>query len=123
MKRKLSGFILAGGTAFLAGAAALKLSIATGVSPMLAQVPAFAVAVTVSWLINRNLAFSVKAGTSSLREYGLYIGASTLGLGLNMAGYTASLLLGVTPLAALAIGTATGLVANFLIYDRVIFRN
>ncbi len=124
-RRKIGGFLLAGGTAFLAGAAALKGSMAAGLPALAAQAPAFAVAVTVSWLINRNLAFraSREGGSGGLlTEYGAYVASSGLGLILNVAGYSSALLLGAPPLAALVVGTATGLIANFLMYDRVVFR-
>jgi len=93
----------------------------------LAQLPAFFVGVTFTWWGNRVLTFREHAAqTSLLREWSKFVVANGLGAIANYALYVTLLKFGPYPLnipyLALAAGTLLGLVFNFTMSKRFVFR-
>lgn len=89
--------------------------------------PAFAVAVTFTWWGNRTITFREHAATSGLaREWFAFVVANSLGAGANLSVYYLLVSLVPSPLGnplvANAAGTLVGLVFNFTVSSRVVFR-
>jgi putative flippase GtrA len=91
------------------------------------QIPAFFVAVTFTWWGNRVLTFREHAARESLiREWGKFVAANALGAVANYALYVSLLRFAPwpanNPYVALAAGTLFGLVFNFTMSKRFVFR-
>lgn len=100
-----------------------------GVSPYVARAASIATAMTGTWFGNRTLTFREHAASGArgmFREWLTFAGANTAGNLLNYATFAA--LIGFAPAPfnyryfALAAGTAVGLVFNFTLSRRVVFR-
>ncbi|MGB8363026.1 MAG: GtrA family protein [Rhizomicrobium sp.] len=90
--------------------------------------PAFIVAVTFTWWGNRVLTFYEHAARSSLmREWGKFVVANGLGAIANYLLYVSMLRFAPppadNPYLALAAGTLLGLVFNFTLSKRFVFRS
>ena len=91
------------------------------------QIPAFFVAVTFTWWGNRMLTFREQASRASLvREWAKFVAANGLGALANYALYVSLLRFAPAPAnnpyLALAAGTLFGLVFNFMLSKRFVFR-
>jgi putative flippase GtrA len=91
------------------------------------QIPAFFVAVTFTWWGNRMLTFREQAARTSLvREWAKFVAANGLGAMANYALYVSLLRFAPppanNPYLALAVGTLFGLVFNFTLSKRFVFR-
>lgn len=89
----------------------------------------FLVAVTFTWWGNRTLTFSEHAARgrrSMFAEWLAFVAANGFGFLVNYAVYAASLAAAPRPLnnpfVALALGTLAGLLFNFLLSSRIVFR-
>lgn len=121
-------FAAVGTAGFVVNEAALWLMLAAiHLDRYTAQIPAFFVAVTFTWWGNRTLTFREHAAQSSLiREWLKFVMANGLGAIANYALYVGLLRFAPYPLdipyAALAAGTLLGLVFNFAMSKRFVFR-
>lgn len=113
-------FLIVGGTAFVIGVAAIHFLTFMGVPELVAQFPALALCVVLTWWLNRRWSFAV-VGEPSCREFGRYVVASGLGLALNAATFSALILLGWGAELAYAAGTGAGMISNFLLYRTSVF--
>ena len=105
--RHWGGFVLAGGTAFLADSAVLMLlSRVMGIPPLAARLVAIALAMVVSWLINRSVTFPVDA-RPSLAEFGRFAAVAWVAAALNYAVFAGLIVLVPTMHPVLAIGIAS----------------
>ena len=91
------------------------------------QIPAFFVAVTFTWWGNRMLTFREHAArTSLLREWAKFVAANGLGAVANYALYVSLLRFAPppadNPYLALVAGTLFGLIFNFTLSKRFVFR-
>lgn len=122
-------FGIVGAAGFVVNEAALWVMLAAvHLDRYTAQIPAFFVAVTFTWWGNRTLTFREHAAQSSLvREWGKFVAANGLGAIANYALYVTLLRFGPypadIPYVALAAGTLLGLVFNFTLSKRFVFRN
>jgi putative flippase GtrA len=89
----------------------------------------FLCAVTFTWWGNRLLTFREQAASGARAmavEWAKFVGANALGFAVNYAIYAACLAFAPAPLdspyAALALGTVVGLVFNFALSQRLVFR-
>jgi len=129
LRSRFLRFGLVGGAGFVVNEAALFVVIAlVHLSPKLAQIPAFFVAVTFTWWGNRVLTFREHAAqTSLIREWGKFVAANGLGALVNYALYLSLLSFAPypanIPYVALAAGTLLGLVFNFTLSKRFVFRS
>lgn len=107
------------------GTFALALHVA-GLDPALARPLAFAVSVVFTWALNRRFTFAPQASAKKGRELLLYVVSSLTAGAVNLSVYFAiTRMLGTAmplPYLALAAGVGAGLVVNFLLYSRVVFR-
>ncbi len=88
---------------------------------------AFPVAATLNWAINRAWTFRHSGNTDTLlRQWALFMAANSLGFLLNRGTVATLVLLFAAcreqPILALAPGAIAGLVANFLLSQRYVFR-
>jgi putative flippase GtrA len=88
-------------------------------------VASFLVAVPCTWFLNRRLTFSEAATTNRTREYSIYLLIQSAGAALNFAIYSAciffSSLMFDFPVVALAIGSVTAMLFNFVALQRYAF--
>jgi putative flippase GtrA len=115
--RTFARFCVVGGTGFLTDAGLLTLLVhGLGLGPFMARAISFAVAVIVTWLLNRRWAFAAYA-TSFWRGFLTYLGVQGLGLGCNMLVYVLWILLLPPPLdeplVALFMASSTALLVNY----------
>jgi len=120
------GVVGAGG--FVVNEAALWVMIAgVHLDRYLAQIPAFFVAVTFTWWGNRMLTFREHAAQANLlAEWGKFAAANGLGGIANYATYVTLLRFAPFPVnipyIALLAGTFVGLIFNFTLSKRFVFR-
>ena len=123
-------FAVVGGAGFFVNEAALALAQwLLGAGPRASWFIAFVPAVTFTWWGNRNLTFADKASNHHLgilAEWGRFVAANGIGAAANFAVY--ALLIGHAPwpanvpYVALAIGILVGLVFNFTLSKKLVFR-
>lgn len=120
-------FAVAGATGFAVDAAlVLLLTNAFGWQPIVARMPAFAVALVVTWLINRAWTFQNKrAGRSLLAEFASYGAVQLMAMAANIGVYALVIALtGETTLdlmAALVTGSGLGMAINYLGARKFVF--
>ena len=121
------GFV--GGLGYFVNAAALWLAhFVLGFGPDVSYVLSFLVAVTFTWWANRTLTFAGHAAQSNiLAEWAKFALANTLGFCANWALFSALVHLAPAPanniFLAQAAGTLLGLVFNFTLSKRFVFRS
>lgn len=100
-----------------------------GISPYVARALSILVAMTGTWLGNRTLTFREHAASGSrgmLREWLTFAAANAVGNISNYATFSALITFASPPFnyryLALVAGTAVGLVFNFALSKRVVFR-
>jgi putative flippase GtrA len=111
-----------GSLGFVVDAGLLAGLLGLGFGPFSARAISLAAAVFTTWRLNR-VVFGA-ADTGQLRELGRYLAVVAVSSGVNAAIYALALLLmpALTPLAALAIGSAAAFAVSFGGYDRFAFR-
>lgn len=127
---RFARFCVVGGFGFVIDASVFfALHDLMGLSPYIARALSIVIAMTGTWFGNRTLTFADHAasGTRAMsREYLTFAGTNAIG---NLANYAAfSALVGLAPqpfnyrYLALVAGTAVGLVFNFTLSKRIVFR-
>lgn len=119
-------FAAVGGIGFLVDAVALYALVKLGGAPLLMRLVSFAVAVSVTWALNRLWTFAKTAQTPR-REYVTYVSVQTAGVAVNYAVYALVLSM-LTPspahaVFALACGSAVALVGNFVGARTLVYRD
>jgi len=122
----LMGYIVVGGTGFVVDGGVMQLLFSLGSwDALYARAVSFPIAVTVTWLLNRNWTFNSGGEKTSHKRYWLYLITQLIGAGVNVLVF--SLLIktvpGVSdyPLIALAAGSITALVVTYTLSTYVIF--
>lgn len=125
--RRFSNFLGVGALGFLVDAGTFALALERlALSPYAARLASFVAAATFTWMLNRRYTFADRRSDDQTAEFGRYALASTLAGAVNIGVYFAALF--VTgpdwhwPYLALAAGVGAGLLVNFLLYDRIVFR-
>jgi len=126
-KAELVYFSLAGVAGFLVDAGIVWLFTMAGVDPFTAQIVAFTLAVTVTWLLNRRFTFAHHASPNWVREWMHYVAANSVGAMVNNGIY-AILVLSVAlfskePVLAVAVGSLAGLLFNFTASRALVFHS
>lgn len=124
--RQFVRFCFAGGLAFVVDAAILHAVVAAGADPYAGRLLSYLCAVTTTWWLNRTYTFTTTAGKPRLREWGHYAVSQLGGGSVNYMIY-AGLVYAVplverNPVLGVAAGSAAGLVVNFLLARRYVFR-
>ena len=123
MKKRLLSFLVVGGIGFLADAGVLLSFLRwTDVDPFTARLVAIAIALQVTWLLNRNFTFEKStrnAAVEGMRYGGVGIASNIL----NYLVYSGLLVFvpEIRPIAALILGSATGTVFAYTGYAKLVF--
>ena len=122
---RFMAFCVAGTLGFIADVAVLWLLL-DHLGLYLGRVMSFMVAVTVTWIVNRHLAFHDRRAAAWSREWVCYVAANSSGAVLNYGTYV--LMVSTLPLAAsypylgVAAGSIVGLVFNFTASNFLVFQ-
>ncbi len=123
--RRLLAFGIAGTSGFLTDAGSLHLMITyTPLGPYMARVLSIALAMAVTWQINRNFTFE-RSGRTAVDEGVRYTFVGILGAVLNYAVY-ATLIYTMPllqPVAAVVAASLAAMVFSYFGYSRFVFRN
>lgn len=121
--RRLGGFVLAGLTGFVVDAGLTEALAAFGVSPYLGRIFAVAIAIAVTYTINRNLTWRERRAPVPGRRT-RYVAVSLVSIVANYLTFAAALTVipGLRPVIAIAAGTGVGMVMNYVGYSRLVFR-
>ena len=111
-RERYASFASAGVAGFVVDASVLALGLWLGLPAWAARIPSFVCAVLTTWTINRRRTFKV-ARPPSLREFGAYLAAMSVGMAANLSIYMISLWAGFGGLTALVIASTGGMVANY----------
>lgn len=117
-RREMLGFAIVGGTGFLVDAAILTM-LSSQMNIYVARAISFAIALTVTWLLNRNFVFraakDVKQG--KIVEYSKYLVVQASGASVNLAAFSLLIYLyeelKLIPVVPLAFGSALGMLVNY----------
>lgn len=122
--RRLGGFALAGFSGFAVDAGLTEALAGLGVSPYLGRVFAVAVAIAVTYAINRNLTWKERRAPVPGRR-ARYLAVSLVSIAANYLVFAATLAIlpGLRPVLAVAAGTGVGMVMNFVGYSRLVFKD
>ena len=120
-RRQVKRFALTGAVGFVVDATVLGAGMALGLPAWLARIPAVLAAVAITWRINRAKTFRTSV-PPTLREFGTYLAAISLGLAINGGLFLAMLWAGALPAVALVVASATATVVNFLTSRRLLDR-
>jgi putative flippase GtrA len=116
-------FLLVGIAGFLADAAVLALMLRLGVDPFLGRIVSIAVAMVLTWRLNRAFTFAPgpRSQVAEGSRYALVVAAAS---GINWLVYSALLLLlpGTPPHLALAVGSVVALGFSYTGFARFAFR-
>ena len=120
-------FAAVGGVGFVVDAVALYLLVETGGAPLLMRLCSFALAVTVTWALNRVWTFAQGGQRRVRTEYAAYLSVQTVGVAINYAVYALVLSL-LTPspahaVLALACGSVVALGGNFIGARSFVYRD
>ena len=127
IRSSLQRFIGVGAAGFCVDAAVMTLLIAAvGWGPLESRAVSFPAAVTVTWQLNRWLAFPGRGPSSTSVEFLAYAGIQVLGAIVNVGVFVACLrawpVLTGMPVVALAVGAAVALVFNYCSLRWVLYR-
>lgn len=121
--KRLAAFAIAGGAGFLVDAAVLYLLLVfTPLDPFSARVIAIAMAMGVTYAINRSVTFG-PSGRPIVAEGARYGGVGIASAVLNYAIYAGALLIvpSLPPLAALVIASGLATAFSYFGYSRFVF--
>ena len=97
-----------------------------GLGPIVAQVIAFSVAVTVTWLVNRHWTFAEHASEKWLYEWTRYVAANSIGAVVNNSVYAilvlTIILFSKNPVLAVAAGSMAGMGFNYASSRLMVFK-
>lgn len=120
---RIARFAVIGGIGFIADALVLAALLRlTPLDPFAARLVSIAVALLVTWQLNRHVTFGPSARAVAI-EGARYGGVGIATSIANYAVFSAALLAfpALPPLAALAIGSAAAMALSFLGYSRFVF--
>ncbi len=102
------------------------LLIKAGIDPLLARLPSFLSAATYTWALNRRVTFRYTA-PALFKQWLHFLLVNSAGGLVNLAVYTALMWPGsgpaVSPVIAVGAGSLSGLVLNFALSKRLVFKD
>ena len=125
--RQFALFCVAGGLAFIVDAGVVQaMTSGLGADPYVARLLSFLCAVTTTWWFNRRYTFANAAAEGGPGQWLRYVGTQLGGFSVNYAVYAALLWLWPVayrwPVIGVAAGSVAGLVVNFALARRFVFR-
>lgn len=126
--QRFSRFLGIGAVGFVVDLSVFTLAIeGLKLAPIAARLVAFVSAATLTWALNRRFTFADRASDRRTSELGRYALSSVVAGAVNLTVYSAILFVFGTarpiPYLALAAGVGAGLLINFGLYDRLVFRH
>ena len=120
--KRLAGFAVAGLCGFVIDAGITEALVDLSVSAYVARVGAVAVAIGVTYTINRHLTFEDRRGAGEGRRL-RYVAVSLFAIAINYGAFalTIALMPDVRPIAGVVVGTAIGMIINYVGYSRFVF--
>jgi len=124
MSMKFGKFALVGTVGFIVDASVLTLVTALGIGPFLGRLISFAVAVTVTWYLNRVFTFA-DTDPRWLTQWGKFVSVNAIGGLINYGVY--AVLVAFVPIVAehlvlgVAAGSIAGLAWNFISSSKAVF--
>ena len=115
-------FGVVGAIGFMVDAGVLQLLLLAGWNPVAARTVAIPVAVLATWALNRTFTFPEAQQGPALASLLRYAGVSATGAAVNFSVYTALVVLGMHPLAALALASIVAMAVNYLGSKHFAFR-
>lgn len=122
--RHYGGFVLAGVTALLVDIVILNGLTLVGVDPLIGRIASIAVAMVVSWSINRRVTFAV-ATPPTIREFTAFAGVSWVAQAANYAVFAALLIArpGTPPTVAVMIACLVSMLIAYAGFRFGVFRS
>jgi putative flippase GtrA len=125
--KELLQFGMVGTIGFLVDSGVLLLLLHFGLNPYWGRLGSFFIAVSCTWLLNRNFTFKDKKTTTFWTEWMKYVIANSMGAILNYGVYAILLLKVVLvahwPVLGVAAGSIVGLLANYINSSLFVFKN
>ena len=121
MSKQSFRFVAVGGIGFVVDGGTTFALVSLGFSPVTSRIPALALAILTTWLLNRCLTFEVRRPRST-NELLRYFGVALSSAAMNFGAYTLLVLSGVKPGLAVAIATLLLMFFSFYGYKLFIFR-
>jgi len=116
--KELLQFGMVGIIGFLVDSGALLMFLHFGLNPYWGRLGSFFIAVSATWLLNRNFTFKAKKTTAFWQEWMKYVVANSMGAILNYGVYAILLfkvaLVAQWPVMGVAAGSIVGLLANYI---------
>ncbi|EPX78821.1 GtrA family protein [Salipiger mucosus] len=125
LSRPFLRFAVVGGVGFVVDAGALYAFVSLGGDAFQSRIASFAIAVTVTWLLNRIWTFSGRGARTIPQEFASYLAVQGVGIVLSYAVF--ALVLSLIPMTAAnavlatACGSAVALIGNFFGANRLVF--
>lgn len=126
-ERRIFYFILAGIVGYIVDVSTTTLVNLWLFNPLLSRIPAFLLAATATWAINRKFTFrGLSSGESISKEYIKYLALMLAGAVVNYAVYAACLTLITFPPysipISIGIGGLAGMVVNYLLSKSLLYK-
>ena len=122
MKLEFFRFVVVGCLGFVVDSSIVFALSETGVSSVLARIPALVAAIFTTWILNRTLTFRVNT-PKSREEVSRYIAVALSSAVLNFLLYTVLVvIIGVRPVVAVAVSTIALLFYSFYGYRQFAFK-
>lgn len=123
--KRLFRFSVVGVVGMVVDASVLTICLSADIfGPYLSRVMSFAVAVFVTWLLNRRYTFASKQAPA--KEFVRFLAANSLGAILNFCIYSTVIArygtAGIVPVAGVAAGSLGGLISNFFLSSKIVFK-
>ena len=121
-------FSCIGVTGFVVDAGVFQALVSfAGLSPYIAKIVSFLAAATVTWWLNRTYTFASAGANGAAFQWARFLAANAVGGLVNYAVFAAVLMsvpvVAAWPLIAVAAGALAGLVFNFTLSDKLVFRS
>lgn len=126
VRRQFARFTAAGAVGYVVDVGLLYVLLALGAGYFSGRVISFLCAVWCTWIINRRVTFGAQRRPDAWREWWTYLPAMLPGAAVNYAIYSAIVLAlpvhALVPGLAVTVGAVLGLIVNFAMARRLVFR-
>lgn len=125
--REFATFAGIGAAAFFVDAGVLHVLAAAGAGLYLGRLGSWLCAATFTWYLNRRLTFRDARRDPPMRQWARFLAANSVGGLLNYGTYAVCIAASDTarrwPILAVGAGSVAGLLANFMLSRRMVFRS